>query len=157
MVYEPSDDSFLFLEVLEDLNPLPESALEVGAGLGILSKFLEKKGVDVTACDIDPEAYGVESDLFNNIQGNFDLVFWNTPYLPGEGDLDTNCGEGDVIRRFLEEARDHLNPKGYVLFLISSLTPIEIEEVEDMGYKVEAVKSKKLFMERLTVWKAHPL
>ena len=76
-----------------------QKILEVGTGhLAILSTYIaKKKDVDVTAVDINPafienaikntEKNGVlvnlvQSDLFSNVDGLFDIVFFNPPYVP---------------------------------------------------------------------------
>ena len=157
MVYEPREDSYLFLEVLKDLEEFPKKALEIGAGSGILSRYLESQGVDCLPTDIDPDAYGIESDLFSDISGRFDLIFWNMPYLPGKGDPDTNCGDGRILRKFFKKAKDFLEKDGYILFLISTLTPLFESEIEKIGYDLEKISEKKLAFETIKVLKARPL
>ncbi|MFB6215986.1 MAG: methyltransferase, partial [Candidatus Aenigmatarchaeota archaeon] len=73
--------------------------LDIGTGSGILAVTMAKKGAEVVAADINPEALEaardradqedtdiklVESDLFENIEEEFDLIVFNPPYLPGE-------------------------------------------------------------------------
>lgn len=94
-VYQPSDDSHLLMD-----NIVPRGRiLEVGTGSGIVAIALAKKGHDVVATDINPQALlavrrnaaanGVDgrvnvvrADLLNGIRGPFDTVVFNPPYLP---------------------------------------------------------------------------
>lgn len=72
-----------------------------------------------------------QSDLFSNIQGKYNVIFFNPPYvrtkigksleltqrLNADGDQVWDGGElgTDVIAKFLEEATNHLQPSGSVL------------------------------------------
>ena len=100
-VYDPAEDSFLLLETLF-LDP-KETALEVGAGCGLLSLECARRGAHVVCTDLNP--FAVQSiqenikknkeqlkgsievrqgDLFSVIKDNelFDVIFFNPPYLP---------------------------------------------------------------------------
>lgn len=76
-----------------------QRVLEVGTGeFAILSIYLaKKKKVDMTAVDINPvslrhaeevvkyngvNVHLAESDIFSNVEGTFDIIFWNLPYVP---------------------------------------------------------------------------
>ncbi len=83
-VYEPAEDTFLLISVIEKLDLNGKTALEIGTGSGIISLFLAKTAKHVTAIDINPEAIccakenaarnkikNVEfrkSDLFENVK-----------------------------------------------------------------------------------------
>lgn len=88
--------------------------LEIGTGgFGILSISLAKHvNAEITAVDINPvlvtSARGVaefnnvditikESDMFRDVRGAFDIVFWNLPYVPtGYGAKFYNVKESDI-------------------------------------------------------------
>jgi release factor glutamine methyltransferase len=168
-IYEPSDDSYLFSDFLKKYleNHKINSYLDIGTGSGILPKtalnFIPPK--NITASDINPEAIKslkkesfntIKSDLFENINKKFDLITFNAPYLPldplepYDSRLATTGGKrGDEISlKFLKEAKSHLNQKGKIFLLISSLTPTnKIKKL--WPYKV--VESKKIFMEELLI------
>jgi len=103
-VYEPSDDSYMFVEVLKDYNDLEGyDVLDIGTGTGILAIIAAQKGASVIATDINENAIEIakknamlndvhersegkiefiKSDLFENITKKFDVIFFNPPYLP---------------------------------------------------------------------------
>lgn len=169
-VYPPSDDSILLIESL-DVSP-GERVLEVGCGSGVVSIHCAVNGCVVTAVDINPravdlaranaEANGLsfpirESDVYENVEGVFDTIVFNLPYLPvdDEGLLAKAWSGGPdglgPLPRLLEGAPDHLVPGGRVVVVVSSLTePRALEEALE-GYDVRTLGEQKLFFERLSV------
>jgi release factor glutamine methyltransferase len=128
--------------------PLPENLrlLDVGCGSGVLGLTLaaERPGWQVTLADVSADALGlarenaavlglcdvsfVQSDLFAAIDGPFDGIVANLPYVP-ESDRATLSREVlhdpalalfggvdglDVIRRFIPEAFQRLAPGGWL-------------------------------------------
>lgn len=169
-VYPPSDDSILLIESL-DVVPR-EKVLEVGCGSGVVSIHCAKNGCYVTAVDVNPravelarrnaEANGtdirvLESDVYGNVNGVFDTIVFNLPYLPvdEEGLLAKAWSGGPdglgPLPRLLEGAPDHLVPDGRVVVVVSSLTePRALEEALE-GYEVRTIGEQRLFFERLSV------
>ena len=169
-VYPPSDDSILLVESL-DVVPR-EKVLEVGCGSGVVSIHCAKNGCYVTAVDVNPraveltrrnaEANGtdirvLESDVYGNVDGVFDTIVFNLPYLPvdEEGLLAKAWSGGPdglgPLPRLLEGAPDHLVPDGRVVVVVSSLTePRALEEALE-GYEVRTIGEQRLFFERLSV------
>lgn len=91
------------LEILKNFKA--PKILEIGTGSGIISIMLKKniKDAEILAVDISKKAlktaiknakfHGVEidfkiSDLFENVEGNFDLVVSNPPYIAQDYPLD---------------------------------------------------------------------
>lgn len=169
-VYPPSDDSILLIESL-DVIP-SEKVLEVGCGSGVVSIHCAKNGCYVTAVDVNPRAVELarrnsvangtdirvlESDVYGNVDGVFDTIVFNLPYLPvdEEGLLAKAWSGGPdglgPLPRLLEGAPDHLIPGGRVVVVVSSLTePRALEEALE-GYEVRTIGEQRLFFERLSV------
>ena len=169
-VYPPSDDSILLVESL-DVRP-GERVLEVGCGSGVVSIHCARNGCDVTAVDVNPkagelagrnaEANGVsfpisESDVYGNVDGRFDTIVFNLPYLPvdEEGLLAKAWSGGPdglgPLPRLLEGAPDHLNPDGRVVVVVSSLIEPQALHEALKGYDVRTMGELKLFFEKLSV------
>jgi len=104
---------------------------------------------DVTAVDVSPEALVLarenaerlglmarvsflQSDLLKAVEGKFDLIVANLPYIPGgeiaslgrevQHDpalaLDGGPVGTEVIERLIDQAREHLNPGGRLVLEI---------------------------------------
>lgn len=132
--------------------PLPDNqrVLDMGCGSGVLGLTLAaaKPGWDVTLADVSPDALSltrenaakleisnagfVESDLFSAIDGEFDGIVANLPYVP-EGERATMAREVlhdpalalfsgadglDLIRKFVPAAFPHLKPGGWIVLEI---------------------------------------
>ncbi len=172
MIYGPAEDSYLIESVLEKYVK-NKDVLDMGTGSGILALAAKKKGAkSVLGADINDEAVehveklgikAVKSDLFSNIDGKFDLIVFNPPYLPEDKREDkesaviTSGGKkgNEIITKFLNQAVNNLNKNGIILLLLSSFTPIdEIDTLIDkLNLKSEIVATKKLFFEELFVLK----
>jgi len=142
----PRPETELLMEqVLKE--PLPETSriLDVGTGTGVIALTLaaELPQTDVTAVDISPEALAlarenaerlglsgrvkfVQGDLLEGVEGAFDLIIANLPYIPG-GEIASLSREvqhdpvlaldggpvgTEVIARLIGQARGHLKPGG---------------------------------------------
>ncbi|MBX4212617.1 methyltransferase [Candidatus Pacearchaeota archaeon] len=172
MIYEPSEDSWL-LEKEVRKYAKGKKVLDMGSGSGIqAASAKESWAKSVIAADIDKDTLSylkkkginaIHSNLFSKIKDKFDLIIFNPPYLPRDKREDkesskiTSGGkEGDeVIVKFLNQAKSHLNKNGIILMVLSSLTPQKrIEQVmKKLSFKKEIVAEKKIFMETLYVWK----
>lgn len=172
MIYEPAEDSFLIANCIKKYCK-NKKVLDIGTGSGILAETaLENNAKEVVALDINKEAVrllrkkginAIKSDLFENVKEKFDLIVFNPPYLPkdnmedAESALATAGGrKGDeILIRFFSGVGRYLNNNGIILFLISSFTPRKkiIETIRKNGLKKVKIGEKKLFMERLEVWK----
>ena len=172
-VYEPAEDTFLLAETVE-VKP-GEVALDVGTGTGLIALIMARKADFVIGVDINPKAVelarrnaelngirNVEfrlSDLFENVSGKFDVITFNAPYLPGkpEEPIDFALVGGEtgreVIDRFIGEVKSHLNPRGRVYLVQSSITGIEetLKRFEDEGFEARVISRKHLFFEDIVV------
>ncbi|MBU2562361.1 MAG: methyltransferase [Nanoarchaeota archaeon] len=172
-VYHPKEDSFLMSSILKKQLPrLLEKKpnlkfLEIGAGSGIHLETVFNIGIkkeNIFSCDINPKAVEhcnllgfncVQSDLFKKISGKFDVIIFNPPYLPEDRfdkEKDTTGGKkgNEIILRFLKQAKNHLNEKGKIFLITSSLAE-DINFLEQ-GYFSKQVGCEKLFFERLCIW-----
>ena len=141
-VYRPAEDSFLILDHIIPGNRV----LEIGCGSGIISIYCAKIGRDVTCCDVAQSARDcteknairnhvdlqiVDSQLFGNINGKYDTIVFNPPYLPTEDryeeseQWDGGKDGFDVIRPFFKSAKNYLEDHGSIYIILSSLTDIE--------------------------------
>ena len=170
LVYEPSEDSFIF-EAVVPKYAHNKKVLDMCTGSGILAKkALESRALSVTAVDINKTALDsiknnnikkIRSSLFQKVKGKFDLILCNPPYLQEdkyedkESKLATTGGEeGDeLILKFLSQVKKHLEKDGIILLLVSSLTPMDrinkLLEKEDLVSK--PIASKNIFFEKLEV------
>ena len=144
-VYHPAEDTFLLRDAaLAEVQPT-DVVIEIGTGSGAVAAAVQEVAEKTVAVDINPHAVAfaqemnhvnaVRSDLFSAIQGEFDLILFNAPYLPTakeervddwlEYALDGGEDGCDVIRRFLPQAVSHMKPFGRILLLISSLTGLD--------------------------------
>ncbi len=172
MIYEPAEDSFLMEEQVKKFAK-GKTFLDVGTGSGILALTAKEAGAkEVLAIDINSEAVkqakslGINSEksnLLRKVNKKFDIICFNPPYLPlderedKESRLITTGGkEGDeIILEFLKQAKTKLSKEGFILLLVSSLTPKKriYSLVKSLNLKKRKLSSKKIFMESLEVWK----
>ena len=170
-IYSPAEDSFLMLEHMEI--PKGSRVLDMGTGSGILAAEAAKVAKEVVAADINsaaveglrkqaiPNIIPLHSDLFQKVEGMFDLILFNAPYLPGEEDSIWSGGEKgrEIIEKFLKNAGDHLSPGGKIDLLISSQTGIDetMELFRKYGFNPIRVAKKSLFFEFLILIRATKL
>lgn len=162
MIYEPAEDSFLLRKHVYFTG---KKVLDMGTGSGILSIEALNRGNEVTAVDINPEAIEtlqpysdrmkiIQSDLFENVKGKFDVILFNAPYLPTEGEDVIWDGGPDgrrVIETFSKQFSDHLNEGGRVLMLISSLTGIEETLALFENFETRILEKQKIPWEELAL------
>ena len=175
-VYPPSEDSILLTESL-DIR-IGEKVLEIGTGSGIVSIQCALNGADVVCGDINPRAVALarrnaaangvdidvrETDVYSNIEGRFDTIVFNLPYLPveDEGELAKAWSGGPdglgPLPRLLEGAPEHLLPDGRVVVVVSSLMDRAGLDKTLEGFEVKVLGELPLFFERLQVLEIKPL
>lgn len=175
-IYQPSEDSFLMSNILKQNLPLllannPNlKFLEIGTGSGIHLQTAFNSGVkreNIFSSDINKNSVlhcsslgfnCIYSDLFEKINGKYDLIIFNPPYLPEDKQepkssrVATTGGKkgSEIILRFLHQAKNHLNKEGKIFLITSSLS----EEInfEESGYNAKEIGCEKLFFERLCIW-----
>ena len=124
-------------------SPLAEPggrALDMGTGSGVGAVFLARRGWQVTAVDVNPEAVRCarinallnrledridvrQGDLFGPVEGErFDLILFNPPFFRGEpkGLFDLAWRATDVLERFAAGLSGALTGQGRALILLST-------------------------------------
>ena len=96
--------------------------------------------------------------MFEKINGKFNLIIFNPPYLPEDkreprdSQLQTTGGKkgNEIILRFLQQAKKHLKENGKIFLITSSLSPkINFKK---LCCKEKEIGCENLFFERLFVW-----
>lgn len=175
-IYQPAEDSFLMSRILKKeipklLEKNPDLRfLEIGAGSGIHLETAKSLGINKTnifSSDLNEKSVShcnllgfncIHSDLFENIDGKYDLIIFNPPYLPEDSrepkDSQTATTGGkkgsEIILRFLQQSKDYLKENGKMFLITSSLT--EDINFEKLGYNAKEIGCEKLFFERLCIW-----
>lgn len=184
LVYIPSDDTFLLAENLEIKKG--QSVLEIGTGSGLVSMYASLLTDDVTATDINYNALELAEknfklnnigtiklefgDLFEPVKDKkFDVILFNTPYLPTDSDdiinddlnyaFDGGLDGRKVIDRFINEVSNHLNDKGIVQIIQSSLSDNNrtLDMFDRNGFVAEIAESEKFFFEEIVLINAYKI
>lgn len=175
-VYVPAEDSYLLADNL--LIKEEQSVLEIGTGSGIVAMYASKLTDKITVTDINFDACQLAEKNFreNDIEnieilwGNlfevvkdrkFDVILFNTPYLPTEDDevlddtinyaFDGGLNGRKVIDLFLNEVGNHLNDGGIVQLIQSSLSGNEetLDKLDELGFIAEIAASEHFFLKIL--------
>ena len=184
LVYIPSDDTFLLAENLEIKEG--QSVLEIGTGSGLVSMYASLLSDDVTATDINYNALELAEknfklnnintiklefgDLFEPVKDKkFDVILFNTPYLPTDSDdiinddlnyaFDGGLDGRKVIDRFINQVSNHLNDKGIVQIIQSSLSDNDrtLDMFDRNGFVAEIAESEKFFFEEIVLINAYKI
>jgi len=166
-IYSPSEDSFLLSETLKkEIKNTNIKFLEIGIGSGIQLQTAKHLGIrEIFGADINPDAVKhckslgfdcIQSDLFQNVKGKYNLIVFNPPYLPldkrepKDSRLATTGGKkgSEIINKFLKQAKKHLAKYGRIFLLTSSLT----KAIDWQDYNKKLLATKKIFFEELYVW-----
>ena len=183
-VYIPAEDSYLLADNLQIKEG--QSVLEIGTGSGIVAMYASKLTDNITVTDINFDACELARKNFeaNNIEnieilfGNmfevvknrkFDVILFNTPYLPTEDDeviedninyaFDGGLNGRKVIDLFLNEVKNHLNDGGIVQMIQSSLSGNEetLDKLDKLGFIAEIAASEHFFFEDITLINAYKI
>ena len=183
-VYVPAEDSYLLAENLQIKEG--QSVLEIGTGSGIVAMYASRLTDKITVTDINFDACELARKNFrqNNIEnieilwGNmfevvenrkFDVILFNTPYLPTEEDevldntinyaFDGGLNGRKVIDLFLNEVKNHLNDGGIVQMIQSSLSGNDetLSKLDELGFIAEIGASEHFFFEDITLINAYKI
>lgn len=148
-----------------------ERVLEIGSGAGYGSILIAKRGAKkVVSTDINPAAventrlnvqqHGltdqievIQSDLFENVTGTFSTIYWNHPFITAPDDYEySNIVERAIfdpgyhqLKRFLDEARNHLAPGGRILVGLADVGGLDYfrKLADEFGYTEREVIREK--------------
>lgn len=175
------DSEILAHEIISKVQDIEDSGmeeievLEIGTGSGALSiTVVENTNAKVIAGDISEGAINIAkenmklhdiqegrmniilSDIYENVEGEFDIIFSNPPYIRSEDikNLDKDVlkephlaldgGESglDYYIKIIGGAKDYLKENGYMIFEIGYDQRKDIEKIaKDAGYtSVECIK-----------------
>jgi 16S rRNA G1207 methylase RsmC len=148
----------LLAESAHDGGAAPGRALDLGTGTGYVGLYLAQRGWQVDAVDISPRALELAranaernrvamavyaSNLFDQVQGAFDVIACNPPMRPGETELSRmitstlrrsprlsqllmdlagsrlESNRSDFLAHIVAEARRRLQPGGRLLLAIN--------------------------------------
>ena len=168
----PRPETEELVELVLKSAPDAKSFLDVGTGSGViaLTLALKKPEAHVVACDLSSQAlalagenrarHGLESrvelissDLLSSVQGTFDAIVANLPYIPAAeipglarevlhdpvSALDGGNDGLRLIERLLDQLPTHLTPSGL----------IALEIGHDQSEKVTSLLKKRAFHEVL--------
>ncbi|KTG08655.1 methyltransferase [Haloprofundus marisrubri] len=181
-VYQPAEDSGLLAKAA--VEHAHGRTLEVGTGSGwVAAKVAAETDADVVASDLNPHACEqakaradelqaerkdgfdvVRADLFSPfVDGAFDTVLFNPPYLPTDPDNEwsdwmevaLSGGESgrELIDPFVDDVGRVLADGGQALLLVSSLSGYDevVERAEDQGFDVDVVAEESYPFETLSI------
>ncbi|MDE1810572.1 MAG: methyltransferase [Candidatus Micrarchaeota archaeon] len=165
--YAPREDSYILAEIVERYSY--GKVLDVGTGTGIQAIVAAKKGLDVTASDIDQKALEcarenarlnnvkvefVQSDVFSNIKGKYNTIIFNPPYLPSHWyqikhtALDGGKQGRQFIERFIADCRNYAAEDHIFILLESSFNRYE-KDIKRLNAEIAA--KKHYFFEDIVV------
>lgn len=117
---------------------LNKSVVDIGCGSGIqgvvmgiggarrvvfsdvFSDAVKNTKENVEKFQLSHKSEVVESDLFENVSGNFDVIVFNHPFFSADPIKErpvsiSMLNSGELIGRFFEEAKMHLNKDGVII------------------------------------------
>lgn len=148
--------------------------LELGCGSGLLSLVAAKKGMNVTATDINPEAVAntkynaalnkldvnvLYSDLFAALSGeSFDLVLINPPYYPKTPQTDYEhawfCGERfEYFEKLFQQIKTRAQQENHYMILSDTCDIQSIRQIAEKNMmRLQEEHREKKSGELLTIY-----
>lgn len=175
----PRTGAFLAEQLDARLIGAEMAVLDMGTGSGVCAVLAAHHSQRVVAVDVNAAAvrcarinvalnqleHRIEvrhGDLFAPVSGErFDLIVFNPPFLRGtpRDDRDRAWRSNDVSERFAAGLRDHLQPGGSALVLLSSFGGSErfLEEFRLQRLAVTVLAERAFLTERLAVFRLEPM
>jgi release factor glutamine methyltransferase len=164
-VIEPTSD-VLGRVVLDEVAP-GERVLDMGTGSGVNAILAATRGADVVAVDVNPHAVAAaranverngvadrvgvaQSDLFDEVEGRFDLVVFDPPFRwmrPRDwAEASITDEDYQTLTAFFATVRRHLAENGRVLVFFGTTADVGYLEqlVETNGFAAEVVSRREL-------------
>ncbi|MDO8499401.1 MAG: methyltransferase [bacterium] len=165
-VYATSLDSELMIETVKISTS--ENFLEIGCGTGIVSIMVAERahsgvGVDINELAVENSKYNAQrhdvtnveffiSDLFENVQGKFDVIICNPPYT--RHSISDNIDrmywdpEDEMKKRFFKEAGHYLKENGRIYFGWANFGDIDVDLpfklAEKNGYSLVGSRARSV-------------
>jgi len=176
MVYAPAEDTLLAAEMLlRNMDGKELSVVEIGTGTGALGIIaaMDNRVSNVLMSDISEEALEcakenarfnsvegkctfIKSNLFDSIEGNFDIILFNPPYLPDDDEVRSgkNWWSGgptgiELTKLFISQAAGHLKTGGTIITVESSLADSKAlnDFIDANGFRIADSEKIHLFFE----------
>lgn len=181
--YDPAEDSYLAAQLINEYLDSKQGSLDVidmGTATGILGLITAKSGKaqSVTFADINKEAVAlakanakrnnellkakvsfIKTNLFKNIEGSFDLMIFNAPYLRNEKkkkalELDGGKNGVELSIKFIDEALPHMKRGARIILVASSLSDLDMlkSHLEKSGLKIYKTAKTHIFFEDIVAY-----
>lgn len=183
-VYHPHEDSYMLANCVKQI--AYGKFLDMGCGSGLQGIIAAKKKevtqvtcIDSSLCalraakknakrnKIRKKIKFIQSNLFDEVHGKFDVIAFNPPYLPTD-ELDESIetyaratwdggrNGRKILDPFLEQFEKYLRVNGVLLLVQSSLNNSKktINALKKKGFTVQRAAHEKFFFEELIILKA---
>ena len=165
-----------FLSFIRNLPVKEKTALELGAGSGLIALWLSQSGAEVTASDINPAALQsieesceknqlnielIHSDLFDDFSDQqFDLIFINPPFYPQVPQNDQEkaffCGEDfEYFEKLFSQLSAFVHAQSAVYMILTDDCDLErIQAIaKSKGWEFEMKSMEKIWGEQQLIYR----
>lgn len=168
------DLSVLFGMAIEAEVREGERVLDMGSGCGVNAVLAARGGASVVSVDINPLAVNATrdnafrngltdrievriSDLFENVEGPFDLIIFNPPFwwFPPRDLFEAALSDGGyrTLTKFFGEVTDYLVSSGRILLLFGASADLGYlhDLIRRADFKADVVARQDLVMDGIAV------
>jgi release factor glutamine methyltransferase len=166
----------MLLKYIETIPVVNRSFLELGAGSGLISMVVARRGAVVSSSDINSTAIQylrmnadhngvllniIQSDLFDDLSPQqFDIIAINPPYYKkqplSEIDHAWYCGEkGEYFSRLFQKLNQYMHSNSEVLMVLCDGCDIPMIKsfASDNGFQMKCVQMKRNMVEMNFIYK----